>query len=270
MRRKIWYSMIVALVAAVFFSPPAAAQDPDRDEEREKASEQAEQYAWSPTWEYTLAPYFWFSGAKGSAKVAGEDFDIDLGGLGELNAVFSFQLEAQRKKLAGWLAITVTDLEQETTTEGGEAGTFRLKVLRPEMAAAYRFFASRKMAFEAYAGFRYTDWRPRFELKVQVPGEPTAIEVQKGWFDPIIGARFRARIGPRIPVFIRGDVGGFGVGAELAWLAQAGLGYMFSPGFGLAGSYRYYYTDYKSGSVESGYAYDADQHGPLVGIMLLF
>ena len=61
-------------------------------------------------------------------------FPIDLGGLDDWHPVFSFQFEAQRRNLSGWLAITITDLEQSTTTAGGEAGTFRLKIFRPELA----------------------------------------------------------------------------------------------------------------------------------------
>lgn len=270
MKSRLWYPVLVALAVSVLISPAALAQDAQQEEERAKQRKLEEQYDWSPSWEYTLAPYFWLTQIKGDAKVEGEDFPIDMGGLDELNLVFSFHFEAQRKKLAGWLAITVTDLEQETTTESGDPGKFRLKILRPEAAAAYRLFASRKMVFEAYAGFRYTDWKPRFERTVQVPGQPTAIEAQKGWFDPIIGARFRTQLGQRWPIFIRGDVGGFGVGAEIAYAAQGGLGYMFSPRFGIAGAYRYFYTDYKSGTEETGYAYKADQYGPLIGVLLLF
>jgi hypothetical protein len=60
------------------------------------------------------------------------------------------------------------------------------------------------------------------------------------------------------------------LGADLAWYLQGGLGYMLSPRVGLAGAHRFYSTDYRSGSAGDAFTYDADQQGPLVGVVFLF
>jgi hypothetical protein len=271
MRNTAWFSTGIAIAVTLFAGSPALAQDSQEEQEKQRKLE--EQYDWSPTWEYELVPYFWFSAIKGDARVQGQDVPIDLGGVdfwNDFNLALSFHFEAQRKKLAGWLAITATDMEQNFTDADGDEGKFRLQILRPEAAAAYRLFAGKKYVFEGYAGFRYTDWKPRVEFTVTVPGEPAAIETRKSWFDPMVGARFRFLIGQHWPVFVRGDIGGFGLGADLAWGAQGGVAYMFSPRLALAGAYRYYYTDYKSDSPPDDFVYDADQQGPLLGVAFLF
>lgn len=45
------------------------------------------------------------------------------------------------------------------------------------------------------------------------------------WLDPVVGARLRYMVVPSQELFLRGDIGGSGVGSEFSWQAVAGYGF---------------------------------------------
>ena len=70
----------------------------------------------------------------------------------------------------------------------------------------------------------------------------------------------------------RGDVGGFGVGSDFSWNAQAGVGYEVSTLFTLVAQYRALGVDFnndKAGTADY-LLYDTITHGPLVGFVFRF
>jgi hypothetical protein len=47
------------------------------------------------------------------------------------------------------------------------------------------------------------------------------------WLDPVVGARVRYAVAPGHELFLRGDIGGFGVGSDFSWQAAGGYGFGF-------------------------------------------
>ena len=62
----------------------------------------------------------------------------------------------------------------------------------------------------------------------------------------------------------RAEIGGFGIGSDLAWQLQAMAGYRFSKLFDLTAGYRVISLDYQSGEGLSTFVYDMVTFGPMI------
>ncbi len=86
------------------------------------------------------------------------------------------------------------------------------------------------------------------------------------WWDPYIGARGRYNLNDKFYLTAKGDIGGFGVGADLTWTAEAALGVQLSRNmFGELG-YRAMGVDYR----DSGFVLDTVTHGIQMNLGLTF
>ena len=92
------------------------------------------------------------------------------------------------------------------------------------------------------------------------------------WVDPLVGGRVRMEVAPGHELFVRGDVGGFGVGSKFSWQAIGGYSFDYAIKDGITYSgligYKALYVDYAQGPGRKRYEFDMLQHGPVVGISL--
>ncbi len=95
------------------------------------------------------------------------------------------------------------------------------------------------------------------------------------WVDPLIGMRIRHHLRRGEQLVLRSDVGGFGVGSDFSW--QVFGGYIWDCGCKVLGGdlygaigYRALAVDYADGRGRNRFAYDAVQHGPVIGARLQF
>jgi hypothetical protein len=86
----------------------------------------------------------------------------------------------------------------------------------------------------------------------------------KTWLDPMLIARLATNGKSHFQGQFRGEVGGFGIGSDLAWQLQVLAGYRFSKLFNLSLGYRAIGLDYKSGEGEEAFVYDMTTFGPMV------
>lgn len=86
----------------------------------------------------------------------------------------------------------------------------------------------------------------------------------KTWFDPMLIARIKSKAGEKFIYQFRGEIGGFGIGSDLAWQMQAVAGYQFSELFSITGGYRIISLDYETGSGQDYFHYNIDTSGPTV------
>jgi hypothetical protein len=61
-----------------------------------------------------------------------------------------------------------------------------------------------------------------------------------------------------------GEIGGFGIGSDLAWQMQVYAGYQFSKLFQITGGYRIISLDYETGTGQDRFMYNVDTSGPVV------
>ncbi len=227
----------------------------------------AAEFGHSETWEYELAAYGWFSGVNGNATVQGTSFPIDLGSpefWRVLNLSFNFGLEAHRGPWALVVDAAIANTEDDVTLPGGGPGTFRIENVLPGAAVSYRLLAGSATRLEGLAGVRYS------ELELVATADTLQATATEKWLDPIVGLRVRGRLAERVFYRLRGDVGGFGAGSELTWNGIVVVVYETSAHFQLGLGYRYYETEFESGAGTDRFVYDARQHGPLAGLIVLF
>ncbi|TLD70155.1 hypothetical protein FEM03_13250 [Phragmitibacter flavus] len=95
---------------------------------------------------------------------------------------------------------------------------------------------------------------------------PESVSGSADWVDPIVGFRGQFHFTDRLFAVGRADVGGFGVGSDLAWQAYAGLGWQASSHVSLEMGYRCLDMDYTSG----GFTFDTMTSGVIVSLAFKF
>jgi hypothetical protein len=86
------------------------------------------------------------------------------------------------------------------------------------------------------------------------------------FWDPYVGLRGRYNLNATFYLTARGDIGGFTVGSDLSWTAEAGIGYQLSPNLYTEVTYRAFGIDYE----KNGLLMNTVTHGPQVNIGLSF
>jgi hypothetical protein len=135
---------------------------------------------------------------------------------------------------------------------------------------------------DVLAGGRYYNYWASVHAKGStkihgLPGGPHAVEQaveahgSVDWTDPFVGGRFTVPLTDDIEFSFRGDIGGFGLGSDLAWSIVSGLKYRIPwepldvhPWFALG--YKALSYDYD----KDGTLIDVTWMGPVVGIGLSF
>lgn len=252
-------------------------------------------------WTFRITPYGWLPSMKGTQTVKGRSTNVD--------ASFIEVLE-KSSSLVGLMA----DFEARNgrfslfsnavwTKVGLDAGTTRTRSPAPgisgsvgaslginytmaivEFGATYEVARSGALAVDVLGGGRY--WYQKADLSLDLAGtidqgglvvSGTRAISRSGavdWLDPLIGARVRYGVAPGHDLFLRGDVGGFGVGSKFSWQAIGGYSFDFAvrnsvTWSGIVG-YRALYADYAKGSGQTRYEFDLLQHGPVVGLSARF
>ena len=151
-----------------------------------------------------------------------------------------------------------------------------------EVGAAYELARTGPLAFDVLGGVRY--WYQEADLSLEVTrtldiGDlelaGTRAFARSGsvdWADPVVGARVRYAVAPGHELFLRGDIGGFGVGSDFSWQAIGGYGFDFGTRNGITFSgvigYRALSVDYAQGEGRRRYEFDMLQHGPVLGLSM--
>jgi hypothetical protein len=86
------------------------------------------------------------------------------------------------------------------------------------------------------------------------------------WTDPVIGLRGRFNLNKTFYLTAQTDVGGFGIGSDIAVEAYAALGCQFTRKIFSEVGYRYYYDDFRDGN----FLYQLSLHGAQVTVGLTF
>jgi hypothetical protein len=119
--------------------------------------------------------------------------------------------------------------------------------------------------FEILFGARYVDIDNT--LKVQLPPGPRRrFEAGQDWIDPLVGFRYGGPISRRWSFWLRGDVGGFGLGSELTWNLRTGFGVEVSDVTTLRFGWHTLDFDYDSNE----FVYDMTHQGPEIGATFKF
>ena len=217
-------------------------------------------------WDFLLKPYLFAYGLKGSVGTGTSVTDIDAEFtdlLDALNFGGMLQLEAS-PPASRWTALAdlmYAQIEDEGLTPGPVGVDVEAKIdeFVGEFSAAYGVVDEGRL--EVVGGVRY--WNVSGDLEADAPGGKQEAEGSEDWFDPLLGARSRLALGSQLELLLRGDVGGFGVGSDIAFNLSAELGWTLSQAFQIALGYRYMDVDY-----EDEGTFDMTQAGPTLGLAI--
>jgi hypothetical protein len=228
----------------------------------------------SNKWEFQLAPYAWLAGQKGEVATlpglpkADIDYDFYDDIAGNIKGAF-FLVGGARKGRYGLVAdIAYTDVEIEDATPGPLFSSLksRTKTWIVSAAGLYRMVERKRAFLDAIGGVRYWSVDSKLSLGTGILQGREASN-KEGWVDPIIGLKGLSPIGES-NFFISGAfvLGGFGMGSDLMWDANANLGYQWTEGFSTTVGYRYLDVKYEKGD----FLYDVAQDGLTLGLSWRF
>jgi len=219
-------------------------------------------------WTFDLAIYGWASGMQGKAGAQGVTAEVDE----------SFSDVVENLEMAGMAGFAATNGRWVVLGDTFFAGLGA----RKEGQVAKAEIDSNVLILEADLGYQVGEHVQifggvrRFDLDNELtlttgPVERTG-EGGEAWVDPLVGLRWGVPIGERGSFWLRGDVGGFGVGSDLAWNALAAIGYAVGEKrtTTLALAYRVLDVDYEQGSGADQFLFDMQIGGPVLGVIFRF
>ena len=277
----------------VFATLPASAQQAVSDPE---------------PWRFNFAGYAWLMSVSGNVTARNQTVDtnasfVDLvqksDSLGGLMGYF----EADKGRAGMYADLVFTKLGfgasqtnyrnpiggLKITTTANAALTYQLFVA--EVGAVFEIHKwswseTSATALDVLGGFRY--WNnsvaASFDVSTNVDLSRLHLERSFGlavaradaiqWVDPVIGFRVRHQFTPRHEIAVRGDIGGFGLGSQIAWQAVAVYSYAWQLDNGqhLAAllGFRALSMNYSSGSGADAFAINEVMYGPIIGLSYRF
>jgi hypothetical protein len=234
--------------------------------------------ACSEDWSNTLTPYLWFTGVHGT-MVMGTPLG-PIGGGVDLGA----DQVLQNLKIAGMLdyrgqnerwAVLADVLYADLSASGSKTeGPFTLhltageKITIVETDVGYRVTPM----LLAFVGARYYGVSVSLDATSDGPIQDRTGSASRSvdWIDPVIGLSAEVPFAQHWALRLRGDVGGFGVGAQFSWQGIAAVTWQATKIMQVVGGYKYLREEYESGSGSNYFKYDIAMSGPAVGVAFTF
>lgn len=126
-----------------------------------------------------------------------------------------------------------------------------------------------QITWTAYAGARYYNLYVNANLTLPTGRARNLAETQD-WIDPMVGGRARLDLDRSWSVVLEADVGGFGVGSDVAWHVLGGVEWRATRWFAIQAGWNGIDVDYETGSGDDRFVFDITFSGPYVGFIFLF
>ncbi|QPN56852.1 hypothetical protein I1E95_01265 [Synechococcus sp. CBW1107] len=253
--------------------------------EEEQTAEPPAPSPWSATVElYGFAPLR----TTGSTTVRGltADVDLDLEQVLRPLTMAAYVRGSVEYKRLGLLTdlsyVSVRGEDAVTSPAGSRRLSAKLNNIQGiyDVALRYRFGDREQAVAKAgsfsvipYAGVRFVDMR--YDLRAQFDGPLLSLARSRSFggtvTQPLLGTQASVFLSPRLRLFARGDVGGFGVNNsdDYSANAQVGLGYAVGNNTQLNLSWRYLHLGGTNDQSPEN-AYDINQNGVEMGVKFFF
>jgi hypothetical protein len=226
-----------------------------------------------PRWRLTLGAWIWgvegdIGGPNGEVSVD-SDWTDTLEVLDSVEFAFDARLRYEVKKWRFQVGVDGSTLEDSIELENGTVGG-EVKLWTAYATVGYVIAGGRTdctpcagtWCLDAYAGARY--WDVSLDGTGTVGG-PGGLDLDDQWLDPIVGLHF-AVTWAKWSFMAEADIGGFGVGSDFTWSAQAAVGYHFNRTWGIHMGWKHLDVDRD----ESDFTFDAALSGPFVALSIQF
>ena len=227
-----------------------------------------------PEWRFEVGTYIWAPAVNGDVTVDAERIPIDADVadiVKDADSLFALNLFFLARK--GKWGLLVQPQYMQIGADSGDPLMVKVvaRIVIGEVSGFYTFLESsfrgsfrNVVAVDAILGLRL--WWLGVQVKA-VDGLVTG-EGYRVWVDPLAGLALRLELfDGHLPIVLRGDFGGWGVGSTIALGGEASAGYRWFRkrlDITLALSYRALAPDYSSPSGDFGF--DAVLHGPAVAV----
>lgn len=256
-------STIVSFAADIV-SPPAVPSD-FQDQQR---------------WRIIFSPYVWGASLDGNAGLLGLSSDVhmpfreivnnlDMSFMGNIevgNGTFGAYFDGQYTKTSQGKDIYNNRLGLNITATTLSGGVY-YRIYEQNLNGNTLFGNQRIFAIEPTVGVRWT------KLKAGLDIHRYNISRTESWTDPFIGSRILYDLNERWNIAAEADIGGFGLGTKLSANGQIYFGYrtlmLDMPVIWRVG-YRSFYQNYNDGTGFEKFKYKVNQHGPVIGLSVVF
>jgi len=236
------------------------------------------------TW-LVAAPYAWLTMMHGTVTAFGQSrsVDVDINDVADrvrdANGAMQFHIEGGRGRWGAIFDTTILKLTPTLSVPGGH-DNLDLRQTFLEFLGMYRLVdtptgwaTNQRLSVDFLLGGRYYSvmngitFVPFDTTKPAVPLEQT-----QTWVDLVIGGRASAPLAPGLDAFVRGDIGGFGMGTSStkAWNVVAGLDWQFFSGWSVLTGYRVFAIEKSQGAGATQFAFDAKLQGPFLALAVRF
>jgi opacity protein-like surface antigen len=222
-----------------------------------------------------IAPYGWIFGMKGTVGAGRLTTPVNSSVRDAIDHVSDLKGAAQLHVESGYGDVgMIADL----TYLKVEPLDGRIKVESEstiaELLGFYRVYGSGSrgagsVTADVLAGARYY----RFSNSIAINAiDLTVAERTNKWIDLVVGARVGVQVLDNLGVFLRGDVGGFGIGqsSKQSCNIVTGFDYQCTESISLMGGYRWLKVDRSNGVGRNAFLLDVTFSGPFVALGFKF
>jgi hypothetical protein len=234
-------------------------------------------------WEVRIGVPLWLPTISGEYTIRGVTSSLDFDSrddLSSLDGFFSLSIYVRYQRWEffgeGFYIDTSDDVEVP-----------RLRSARADLSfdsgfaqgfVGYRVLDSPKGYLSLFAGARYNhmggdlqifdNGDPQFPLLRLALGIPSNLQVSgsRNWVDPVVGLKGKAQLWKPIWLWVKGDVGGFGLNSGTAYAIDGGIEFQITRYFWLQTGWSYLKNDFSSG----GFSNETELSGPLVQLGFSF
>lgn len=227
----------------------------------------------SNKWKFATIGYVWFAGAHGETDVI-EPVDpvgLDLS-FGDVLKGFKFAFmgaaEAKKGRLVflGDLMFIHLEAKEGIDIRNQDFLDAELdsRTMEITLVGGYRVVDKGPVLVDLMGGGRLNFFST--ELKLEGPNNSAEGKVKQTWFDPLIATRVTVPLDDKWRLNFYGDVGGFGIGADVTWQAIGTVSYDISRKLTLGAGWRAFKVNYDKGD----FLYDVAQSGPVLVVRSQF
>lgn len=223
-------------------------------------------------WTFTAAIYGWAAGLSGDVGVFGlpaQHVDLPFGDVVQ-NLEFAAMglAEARKGRFMIGVDATYTNVSDTVNTPDGVLAD-KIDVTNTSLMltgiAGYAVYDSDMARLDVVAGARLWSIDNEFVTKGGSLGHDSWSDGAT-WVDPLVGAKLRVNLAPRVYMASWAMIGGFGVGSDLMWDLIGGAGYDFTDHVSAFAGYRAASVDYS----HDGFVYDVVEQGPVLAAVFKF
>jgi hypothetical protein len=222
-------------------------------------------------WEFAVTPYLWAAGAKAKIETPqGEDIKVDESFTDIFDDLKFALMGAFDVKHGRFVSLQDLFYISLGSSANGHLGPIPLDVDADEKLLAtshlfgYRVVDKGPMFVDLMAGGRITTIK--VDLDIDTPLASFHRSRKKTEFGPMIASRARLPLSDKWGVGIYGDLGGFGVGADLSWQLLGTVQYDISDRWRLLAGWRHFYAKQTKNDWDVHFKLD----GPILGVTYSF